>query len=165
MHSQVKRWMQDIGYYQSVYQDHSPMPVFDAYRYGKSNIYAHEYIRICKYLTLSWFGSLNLSGDAPNNKRLQENAFYVTVGPDDVKFSLGYDIVRENLFFLVEMMMNAKGTTINYDRFEIKQDKKAKKNDTKTEDTEQTAEFKSGEKAPILKRAEVEDIKPVEDVL
>ena len=66
MHTQWKRWMQDIGYYQSVYEDNSPIPVYDAYRYGRSNFYLKEYFRVNKYLTLAWFGSMNLSGDSPN---------------------------------------------------------------------------------------------------
>ena len=167
LHSQWRRWMQDIGYFQSVYDDHTPMPVFDAYRYGKSNVYLREYFRICKYLTLSWFGSLNLSGDAPNNDRFQENAFYVSIGPDDVKFNLGYDFIRENTFFTVEMMMDAKGTRVDYDKLVIKQDKKVKK---EVEESNKSApepknNFQNSNKAPVLQRAVVEDIKSVEDVL
>ena len=166
LHTQWKRWMQDIGYFQSVYDDHSPVPVYDAYRYGKSNVYAREYIRLCKYLTLAWFGSLNLSGDSPNNKRFQENAFYVSVGPDDIKFNIGYDFIRENTFFTVEMMMDAKGTRIDYDKLVIKQDKTVKKQAEETNKTEEPKnDFQNSNKAPVLRHAQVEDIRTVEDVL
>ena len=164
LHTQWRRWMQDIGYFQSVYDDNSPIPVYDAYRYGKANAYLREYFRISKYLTLSWFGSINLSGDAPNDKRFQENAFYLSIGPQDVRFNIGYDFVRENTFFMVEMMMDAKGTQINYDKLVIKQDKKPKKDAEKSQPAEQT-EFQNSDKAPVLRYAEVEDIKTVEDVL
>ncbi len=161
MHMQYKRWMQDIGYFQSVYEDNSPIPVFDAYRYGKSNFYLREYIRLNRYLTLSWFGSINLSGDAPDDRSFQENAFYISIGPDDLKFHLGYDLIRENTYFTVEVMMDAKGTHVDYDRFEIKQDKKAqKKEEIKDED-----EFQEAKPKPVLQRAVVEEIKTVEDVL
>ena len=40
---QYKRWMQDIGYFQTAYDDKTPLPVFDAYRYGKSHVYVREY--------------------------------------------------------------------------------------------------------------------------
>ena len=162
IHTQYKRWMQDIGYFHSVYDDNSPVPVFDAYRYGRSNVYFREYFRLCRWLTVSWFGSINLSGDAPNNRDFQENSFYVSFGPDDVKFHLGYDFIRQNTRFTVEVMMDAKGTHLDYQKLEIKQDKKAKQDEKLEEDSN---EFKNSNKAPVLRRAVVEDIKTVEDVL
>ena len=164
VHSQYKRWMQDLGYIQSVYDDNSPMPVYDAYRYGKSNIIIREYFRICRYLTIAWFGSANISGDSPSDHFLQENAFYISVGPDDFKFNIGYDVARENTTFTFQMMMDAKGSQIDYDKLEIKQDKKAKK-DNDPVPVKQQNEFQNSEKAPVLQRAIVEDIKTVEDVL
>lgn len=163
MHMQYKRWMQDLGYYQSVYSDNTPTPVYDAYRAGKGNFYLREYFRINKYLTLSWFASMNLTNDSPSNDIFHENAFWVSIGPDDVKFNIGYDIIRQNTFFTVEMMTDAKGTHIDYDKLVIKRDKKpseeAKQQNTKKSD------FKNSEKAPVLEHAVVEDIKAVEDVL
>ena len=166
VHTQWRRWMQDIGFFQSVYEDNTPMPVYDAFRYGKSSIYAREYIRLCKYLTLSWFGSLDLSNNSPTDRLFQENGFYVSIGPDDIKFNIGYDFIRENTFFTVEMMMDAKGTKIDYEKMVIKQDKKVEK---EVEASKQPAapktEFQNTNKAPVLQYAQVEDIKTVEDVL
>ena len=162
LHLQYKRWMQDIGYFQSAYEDNTPMPVYDSYRYGKSNVYLREYLRINRYLTVSWFGSINLSGDAPDDKAFQENAFFISVGPDDIKFSIGYDFVRENTRFMVEVMMDTKGTKVEYDKLEIKQDKKAKKSEDKVEDE---SDFQQSQKAPVLQHAVVEDVKNMEDVL
>jgi len=162
LHTQYKRWMQDIGYFQSVYSDESPIPVYDAYRYGKSNFYLREYLRLNKYITLSWFGSFNVSGDSPNGREIQENTFFVTFGPEDVKFSIGYDAERETTRFLVEVMMDAKGTQIDYDRLEIKQDKKAKKSENIEEED---SSFENAKTQPVLKHAVVEDVKNLEDVL
>lgn len=160
-HMQYRRWMQDIGYYFSVYDDNTPMPVFDAYRYGKQNLYVREYFRINRYLTLSWFGSMNLTGDSPNDKTFQENSFYVSVGPDDVKVSVGYDFVRENLYCVVELMTDAKGTKVNYETFEIKQEKKSKPdNNPKDPDL-----YRKNTNPVVLQKAVVEDVKVVEDVL
>ena len=165
MHSQWKRWMQDIGYFQSVYDDNTPMPVFDAYRYGKSNVYAREYIRLCKYLTLAWFGSINLSNDAGNGKLFQENRFFLSIGPDDIKFNIGYDTIREGTFFNVLIMTDAKGTQVDYDKLVIKQDKKPQDEKENKEPAKPKAEFQNSNKAPVLQYAQVEDIKAVEDVL
>ena len=162
MHMQYKRWMQDIGYFFSVYDDNTPMPVFDMYRYGKQSLYIREYLRLNRYLTISWFGNINLTGDAANGKDFQENSFYLSVGPDDMKFNVGYDFVRENLYCTVEVMMDAKGTKVEYDSLEIKQDKKAK-NESKTK------KVSSFEKAPaqpkVLNKAVVEDITEHEEVI
>lgn len=161
LHSQYKRWMQDIGYYFSVYDDNTPMPVFDAYRYGKQNLYLREYFRICRYLTLSWFSSINLTNDSANGKSFQENSFYVSVGPDDMKFNVGYDFVRENLYCTLEMMMDAKGANIEYETLEIKQDKKAKKEEKAQDDNS----FEAASQPKALKHAVVEDVKIMEEVL
>ncbi len=162
LHTQYKRWMQDIGYYFSVYDDNTPMPVFDAYRYGKQNLYLREYFRLSRYLTISWFSSINLTNDAVNGRDFQENSFYFSVGPDDMKVNLGYDFVRENLYCTLEMKMDAKGANVEYETLEIKQHKKKK-----TENLEDKNEnsFESPKKQKTLQRAVVEDIKIMEEVL
>ena len=80
-----------IVYYMSTYEDNTPMPLYDAYRYGKQSVFIREYFRINKLLTIAWFGNLNLSNDSPNGKDFQENSFYLSIGPDDVKFNIGED--------------------------------------------------------------------------
>ena len=164
VHFQYKRWMQDIGYYFSVFDDNTPMRRFDAYRYGQQSLYLREYFRICRWLTVSWFGMMNLTNDAPNGKTFQENGFYISVGPDDLKFNLGYDFERETLRCTVEVMMDAKGTKVEYDRFEITQDNKSKKAEKKS-----ATKTNSTNLAPVrpreLDRAVVENVKEHEDVL
>ena len=120
LHSQYKRWMQDVGIFFTAYDDNTPLKVFDIYRYGKQSLLIREYFRINKYLTLSWFGMVTLTGDSPNGRDFQENAFYISVGPDDLKFNIGYDFFRENLYCTVNVMMDAKGTHVEYDKLEVK---------------------------------------------
>lgn len=160
---QYKRWMQELGYYFSAFEDNTPMPVFDRFRYGKQSLYIREYFRLSKYLTISWFGNINTTNDAPNGKDLQENAFYISIGPDDIKFNLGYDYVRETFRCTIDVLMDAKGTKVEYDTFEIKQNKKAKK------ETKVAKKPSIDKKAPIqpkvLDKAVVENVKVLEDVL
>ena len=80
-----------------------------------------------------------------------------------MKFSIGYDVERDTTRFLVEVMMDAKGTKVDYDRLEIKQDKKAKKKEEIKE--EEDTDFQQVNKAPVLQHAQVENIKTTEDVL
>lgn len=164
MHMQYKRWMQDIGYFFSVFDDNTPLARFDSYRYGKQSLYLREYFRVCRWLTLSWFGNINLTNDAPNGKTFQENGFYISVGPDDMKFNLGYDFERETLRCTVEVMMDAKGTKVEYDKFEITQDKKPKKEEKKTA-PKKTSPNLAPVQPRVLERAVVENIKEHEDVL
>ena len=109
---------------------------------------------------------MNLSNDAPNGKTFQENGFYVSVGPDDVKLSFGYDFIRETLRCTLELMMDAQGTKVEYDKFEITQDNKTKKTEKKKDTTAtKTPTNMAPVKQPILQRAIVEDIKTHEEVL
>ncbi|MCR5266371.1 MAG: hypothetical protein K6E29_07235, partial [Cyanobacteria bacterium RUI128] len=157
IHTQYKRWMQDIAYFQSAYDDHTPMPVYDAYRYGKSNVRIREHIRLCKYLTLSWLGSLTFSDDRWNNSIFQECAFFVSVGPDDLKVNVGYDLVRENAYINFSVALDPKGTVIDYDRLEIKNPenfKIDKKNNFYLETPKQT----TASAQRVLQKAIVENI-------
>ena len=120
LHTQYKYWMQDIGYFLSAYQDNTPVPRFDTYRYGHSNVYIREALRLCKYASVSWAGSFNLSDDAPNGKMVQENIFMVALGPDDFKVSLGYDFFRQTTYFTINVALDMKGTTVDYDKMVIK---------------------------------------------
>ena len=157
--------MQDIGYFVSEYEDNTPLTRFDSYRYGKQSLYLREYFRVCRWLTVSWFGYVNLSNDAPNGKTLQENGFYFTFGPDDLKLSLGYDFVRETLRASFEVMMDAKGTKVEYDKFEIVQDENRKKSKKKNEVVKKPSNKVAPVQQKVLDRAIVENVKEHEDVL
>lgn len=129
--TQNKRWFQAVRYYLSAYQDGTPMPAYDAYRYGHGNLYIKEAFRLCKYLTLAWSGSFNLTNDAPNGKLLQENMFILMIGPDDLKFHIGYDIVREQFYFSCVIAMDTKGSSLSYNKFTIKNPEKLANNNLK----------------------------------
>lgn len=120
LHTQYKNWMQDVGYFLSGYDDKTPLLMFDRYMYGRSNAYMRETLRLNKYLALSWFGSLNLLKDSWDGKMIQENAFFLSFGPDDIKFHFGYDTIRQQTFFTMELNMDAKGSTLEYKKMVIK---------------------------------------------
>lgn len=157
IHSQYKNWMQDVGYYLSAYNDNSPL-LFDKYMYGRSNTYLRESFRVCKYLTLSWFGSLNLSNDAPDGKMLQENGFYFAIGPDDVKLNVGYDTVRQQSFVTMSMHLDAKGSTVEYKKMTIKNPNTLGKNEN-GDNQQQSFASPSGNDEGGMEKAEVTDIK------
>lgn len=157
LHTQYKRWMQDVGYFQTAYDDHTPLPVFDAYRYGHSSLYVREYIRLHRFLTVSWLGTITFSDDRWNNNIFQECAFFVSVGPDDLKLNVGYDVIRENAYVNFSLALDPKGTVINYDRLEIKNPENFK---IQKDDTFYATDIKaeSDNTNKILQKAVIEDI-------
>lgn len=120
LHTQYKNWMQDIGYFATGYEDKSPLPVYDCYRYGKGSVYVREALRLNKYLMIAWSGTMTLTDDAPNGKTFQENTFIVSLGPDDFKFQLGYDWVRKHTYFAFVIAMDTKGSSLEYEKMTIK---------------------------------------------
>ena len=161
-HIQYKRWMQDLGYMLSAYSDDTPMPVFDAYRYGHSNVYLREYLRVCPYLTLAWQGSVTLTNDTYNDKLFQECSFYASVGPQDLKLNFGYDFVRENAFINFVLAVDPKGTTVDYGKMVIKNPENFNKQRKKNEELYRAAHQytqQEQQESGVLTKAVVEDIK------
>lgn len=167
---QYKNWMQEVSYFLTGYHDETPMPRYDAYRYGTQSVRLVEAFRINKYLSVGWQGYINLSDDSPNGKMFQENAFLFSIGPDDFKIVLGYDFVRQRTYFGFNVGFNPKGTEIEYDRMVIKNPERLGKEDENEhkvaytpaqEPKEQTSErklFNKNQNAGVLEYAQVIDI-------
>lgn len=148
IHTQYKYWMQDLGYFLSAYSDHTPMPVYDMYRYGHSSVYLREAFRVNKYLSVGWSGTVTLTNDSPNGKPFQENAFYVSLGPDDFKVNLGYDIMRRMTYFTVALLLDTKDTVVNFDKMEIKNPEML----GRAEKEDDNVAFKQADNTPKVKK-------------
>ena len=132
--TQYKNWWQDVAFYTAAYHDKTPLPVYDTYRYGHASVYIREALRVHKYLTLAWSSVMNLTGDSPNGKTIQENAFIFALGPDDFKVNFGYDWIRQRTYFSLVIAMDTKGSAIEYDKMVIKNpDRLAKHDEEKVE--------------------------------
>lgn len=159
LHLQYKNWMQDAGYFLSGYNDKTPLG-FDRYMYGRSNAYIRETFRLHKYLAFSWFGSLNLLQDSWDGKMLQENSFFLSIGPDDVKLHIGYDTIREQSFVTLALALDAKGSTVNYNKMIIKNpDTLGKNKDGKNQPSSSFLPASEDDSNGGLEKAEVIDIK------
>ena len=155
--------MQDVGFFASAYQDGTPMQMYDMYRYGHANVYIREALRINKYLTVAWSGTLTMTGDSPNGEMFQENSFIVALGPDDFKLNIGYDWVRQQTYFAFILAMDTKGSGVEFEKMEIKHpDRLAKSNDEKVElkvfDTENSVDNK-----PVAKKMMYAEVIDIED--
>ena len=120
VHTQYKYWMQDVGFFATAYQDGTPMAMYDMYRYGHASVYLREALRVHKYLTHAWSGTLTLTGDSPNGEMFQENSFIIALGPDDFKINFGYDWVRRQTYFSFVIAMDTKGSSLEFDKMVIK---------------------------------------------
>lgn len=165
IHTQYKWWMQDAGYFLSAYNDNSPLVMFDRYMYGRSNVYLRESVRLCKYLTLSWFGSMNLSGDTWDGNMIQENSFFFAIGPDDVKLNIGYDTVRQQSFVTMAMHLDAKGSTVEYKKMVIKNPEVLAKNKNGENKKQSFSSSAQSDDDSGIERAEVTDIQEKNEAL
>ena len=57
-----------------------------------------------------------LSNDTPDDRMLQENRFYFAIGPDDVKFLIGYDAYRQNASMGLMMNVGAENSDVEFKR-------------------------------------------------
>ena len=130
---QYKNWMQSISYFLTGYDDESPMPRYDSYRYGHQSVRITEAFRLTRYLSVGWSGYITLSDDTPNGKMFQENAFLFSMGPDDFKIILGYDFVRQRTYFGFNVAFNPKGTELTYDKMVIKNPERLGQNSEENE--------------------------------
>lgn len=119
LRTETDRWIQTLGYFYTARHGDSPF-VFDKYMYGTNNLYISEGLKLNKYLSVMWAGSLALNKDAWDGKLMQENRFFVMVGPEDIKFTLGYDTVRERTFFTCFMMLGTKNADLEFKKLYIK---------------------------------------------
>lgn len=174
IHTQYKWWMQDVGYFLSAYNDNTPLVMYDKYMYGRSNVYIRESLRLSKYLTVSWFGSLNLTQDSWNGNLLQENGFYFAIGPDDVKLNIGYDTVRQQSFVTMVLHVDAKGSTVEYKKMVIKNPERLGKdkngnsvnqNNGENSQKDFLSPQNDSDEEQVIERAEVIDIAQDQGVL
>lgn len=106
------------AYYQSGLHGETPF-FFDKYYYGKSNwVVGGEFVVNSK-LTLGYYGSLNLTKDNWDEELLAENQIYTKIGPDDFKFRIGYDTVREQSVFGVDFLVGAEKTALEFDKMKL----------------------------------------------
>ena len=71
----------------------------------------------------------------------QENAFLFSIGPDDLKITLGYDFVRQTTYFGFNVAFDTKGTTVTYKKMEIKNPERLGKNQNKDDEEKRKIAF------------------------
>lgn len=111
------------SYYQAGMFGRTPF-VFDRYVYGKSNLTVSGDLRINKYVNIGHIRSLNLTKDNWEKRFSTENEIYAKLGPEDFKFKLGYDFVRQRSVFGVDLLLGSGKTEVDFDKLRVNDLKK-----------------------------------------
>ncbi|MEZ4574084.1 MAG: hypothetical protein R2857_04000 [Vampirovibrionales bacterium] len=93
--------------------------VFDAYYEGSHNLQNVTSIDLGKHVTVGALHNFNLTSDNARNDLLVGRQFFLSFGPESVKFSIGYDIIQKQS--LIGITINPQGgdTTIDYNTFNM----------------------------------------------
>lgn len=166
LRTETDRWIQTVGYYFTAKHGDTPF-VWDRYMYGTNNLYLSEGIKLNKYLSVMWSGSLALNQDAWDGKLMQENRFFVMVGPDDIKFTLGYDTVRQRTLFNCFFVVGTKNANVEYKKLYIKNPQNLGKSASEEKRKEKAAarleakaEMKPTLKQKLFKQYKTPDVEP-----
>lgn len=135
LNSRVKNWGSRISYFIAGVHGKSPF-AFDEYRYGRSSINIDENIRLHRYLTVGYYGTLSPMRDNIDEELLTENRFYAIFGPDDLKVAIGYDTVRQRTLFDVVFLLGVDNTKVKFDKLKIKDPNKLGQEHNRAEDKE-----------------------------
>ncbi len=119
------RWSQSLSYYQTGVGGRTPF-MFDDYFYGKSSLQIVECLKINKYLSLGYAGTMALSGresyysgstrNSDIDDLMQENKFLISIGPDEAKVTFSYDITRQTTSLYYSMLLGSKDMDIKFDK-------------------------------------------------
>ncbi len=141
IYSRVKFWGSRIYALVSGVHGESPME-FDRYRYGKVALSIDENIRICKYLTLGYSGTISPLKDNYDKELLTESKFYALAGPEDMKVAISYDTVRESTSFDFVFLIGTDRAKMKYDRLIIEDPETLGKENKKTDSDWQLRKIK-----------------------
>ncbi len=95
--------------------------VFDTYYRGRNSALSVNQYRINKYVTVGLRNRLSLSRDNSQNALFTGSSLFMLIGPDDVKFNLTYDFIRQRSSFGISYIPGNKRKTIHYDTMKIHQ--------------------------------------------
>ncbi len=107
-----------VAYYQGAIHGETPF-LFDEYRYGKSNVVFNGSVRITDYLSIGYMTSLNMTEDNWEEELVAENRISVRVGPDDLKFNIGYDIERARTVFGFDMLVGSESSALEFEKLKV----------------------------------------------
>ncbi|MDH4379064.1 MAG: hypothetical protein QE263_04065 [Vampirovibrionales bacterium] len=107
-------------YFYGVELGDSPF-VFDRYIAGRNSVQTDNMVFINKYLSLGMRTQFSLASDNARSDLVTSNFMYALFGPEDVKFNIAYDVIRQRSFFGINIMQGKAHKTLHYERMDIYQ--------------------------------------------
>ena len=107
-------FMSQVSYNLGVVSGKSPF-VFDSFFLGNQTVSLNNAIRLGSHVLLGFRQDYNLSNTNARNDALVGNTIYLTLGPRNVKFTLGYDTVFRRTNFGVSYYPNTSQTEIAFE--------------------------------------------------
>lgn len=115
LRTKLRKWESMIGYYQGGIHGESPF-VFDKYRYGRSTIRLNEKFNFKNYFALGYSVMITPNKDNYEKDLITESCFYALFGPDDLKFAVSYDFVRDIGHIDLMFILGSDNTKINFEK-------------------------------------------------
>ena len=117
--TRLKFWESSLGYLIAGTHGDSPF-IFDKYRYGKSSIMLNEKIHLTDKFALGFRATVSPLKDNYEEDLLTESRFYAIFGPQDLKFVLSYDFVRDIAHFDMMFILGTDSSRINFEKLTTK---------------------------------------------
>ena len=113
--TKVRFWESSIGYMLGGIHGDSPFN-FDKYRYGKQTVLLNEQIHFGDKFALGYRANITPMKDNIDDRLLTESRFYAIFGPQDLKFVLSYDFVRDIAHFEFMFLLGTDSSHINFEK-------------------------------------------------
>lgn len=93
--------------------------VFDSYYRGRANAITMNSVKLHRLFSAGIATNLAPNRDNAQDRLVTANYFFVSVGPDDMKLTLGYDPVVQRSFFRLNMTPGASRKTVYFDKAKV----------------------------------------------
>lgn len=107
-------FMSQVAYNLGAVSGKSPF-VFDSFFLGNQTVSLNNAVRLGSYALLGFRQDFNLSNTNARNDSLVGNTIYLTLGPRNVKFTIGYDTVFRRTNFGISYYPNTSQTEIAFE--------------------------------------------------
>ncbi len=107
-------FMSQVSYNLGAVSGKSPF-VFDSFFLGNQTVSLNNAVRLGSHVLLGFRQDFNLSNTNARNDSLVGNTIYLTLGPRNVKFTIGYDSVFRRTNFGISYYPNTSQTEIAFE--------------------------------------------------
>jgi hypothetical protein len=107
-------FMSQVSYNLGAVSGKSPF-VFDSFFLGNQTVSLNNAVRLGSYALLGFRQDFNLSNTNARNDALVGNTIYLTMGPRNVKFTIGYDTIFRRTNFGISYYPNTSQTEIAFE--------------------------------------------------